>query len=197
MATFPKLASCAVAISVLVATGCATEQHAPQSPMPPPLFPMIKTDEYVGAVIPESYAAATFPIEMGYPADGFWTPREADIAKAEAAIRAGLERAVQEPDQLRNLVDHHSGAEDFARQEIPKILSRYSTYARQYVGITLSNKRWVWCNFFPLEETKPGNLLNHWRKDYVRVYDGGCSYWKIQCEPDTAQCTGFTSNAYA
>jgi hypothetical protein len=181
---------------MVMALGCST---VPKTHMSTPVtildfvpFPLVGTSEYVGAIIPAPFAAESFVDEWG-PSEGFWTPTESEIAKIEAIIPLTLKRALEEPDELADLVG--SNGKDFARQEIPKILANYSVYARQYAGIVVNGKRRIWCNFFDRRHVE--QQPDGWRRSWLVVFDGGSSYWRIECEVDTGRCTDFNSNAYA
>lgn len=74
-----------------------------------------------------------------------------------------------------------------------KKLSDLNSYTRQYIGIIDNHKKVVLIEGFCV----PPKLLQHlnWKKERVRVDDGGDCFFRIKVDLDTRKCYGFGVNA--
>ncbi len=109
---------------------------------------------------------------------GRWTPSAQDVRKALVAIQAFLERP--------------TSTNEWTKGEIKKILAHSKEYRVQFIGVVRDGKRLIWCNFFPLRDG-----FEYWKREEVRVMDGGFWFWQIEYEPSTGKCLDFISNGYA
>jgi hypothetical protein len=69
------------------------------------------------------------------------------------------------------------------------VRGRFSTYAVQFVGIRVDGRRALHCNFFPAHDD-----IDHDRKSYVYVLDGGADYWRINYDIEEGRCFDFDVN---
>jgi hypothetical protein len=110
---------------------------------------------------------------------GRWKPSAEEAQKALAAIQKFLEKP--------------SSTNDWTKREIEKIQEHAKEYRVQFVGIVRDGKRLIWCNFFPAA----GAFGADWKREEVRVMDGGFWFWQIEYDPNTGKCLNFSSNGYA
>ena len=131
-------------------------------------FPIVDTPAYKGAIVPAEEAERHPYLAKHYKQ--FWTPTTNDIAKAEAKLAAFIESST----------DKHAA-------EIRKKLNRFR---RQYVGYTRDGERRVLCSFLP--GLKDGeDPFAGLRRSFIKVYDGGPSFWEIHYRVENDQCDGF------
>jgi len=109
---------------------------------------------------------------------GRWNPSVDEAQKALTAIQAFLE--------TRNSTN------DWDRSDIENILKHTKEYRVQFVGIIRDGKKLIWCNFFPKEDG-----FDYWKRQEVRVMDGGFWFWRIEYDPSTGKCLNFAINGYA
>ena len=110
---------------------------------------------------------------------GRWKPSAEETQKALAAIQTFLEKP--------------SSTNDSTKREIQKIQEHAKEYRVQFVGVVRDGKRMIWCNFFPAAETFGAD----WKREKVRVMDGGFWFWQIEYDPSAGKCLNFSSNGYA
>jgi hypothetical protein len=120
-------------------------------------YPTVKGIDVQGVVIPASEAKKQ-AILFGGPTE-FWTPTSADVKELEARLPSFLHAEAL-------------GAGD-TREDIIEVRRRVRTYRRQYVGFVLEGKRQILLNAFPKDEEFA------WKRQFIRVSDGGASYWTI------------------
>jgi hypothetical protein len=114
---------------------------------------------------------------------GRWTPSAEETQKALVAIQVYLEKP---------------GFEDeYMKGEIKEILKHAKEYRVQFVGVERDGKKYIWCNFFPVPPKGKEDHHPDWKRRKVFVLDGGCDYWRIECDPRTGKCDNFSSNGYA
>jgi hypothetical protein len=100
-----------------------------------------------------------------------WQPSLADISRLEKALPATLAKAPQ----AREL-------------NIPRVLQ---SWRRQYVGIVRGGKRFLYANFFPVND--PGEHPG-WRSRPVVVCDGGPAFFGAEMEIGTGRMTHLAFN---
>ena len=110
---------------------------------------------------------------------GRWKPSAEETQKVLAAVQTFLERP--------------SSTNDWTKREIKKILDHAKEYRVQFVGVVRDGKRLIWCNFFPAADAFGAD----WKRQEVRVMDGGFWFWQIEYDPSAEKCLNFSSNGYA
>ena len=110
---------------------------------------------------------------------GRWKPSAEETQKALAAIQTFLESP--------------STTNEWTKREIKKILEHTKEYRVQFVGVVRDGKRLIWCNFFRAADALGAN----WKREEVRVEDGGFWFWQIEYDPTAGKCLNFGSNGYA
>jgi hypothetical protein len=159
-----------------VAIACALEAAEEEFPVYTPRtsvagpradqdFPIVDTDAYKGAIVPAEEAARHRHLAKRY--EGFWTPTPADIEKAEARLKTYLEAQK----------DKWSA----------DALTKLPRYRRQYVGHTTSGEKRVLCSFLPGVK-KGEDPFAGIRRSFIKVYDGGPSFWQIDYRLDADEC---------
>lgn len=134
-------------------------------------FPIVDTPSYKGAIVPAEEAARHRYLEKHYK--DFWTPTSNQVAKAEAKITAFIDSST-----------------DKRAIEIGKKLPRFR---RQYVGYTADGEKRILCSFLPgvREGQDPFADL---RRSFIRVFDGGPSFWQIHYRIEKDECDKFHVN---
>jgi hypothetical protein len=131
-------------------------------------YPIVDTLAYKGAIMPAEEAARTSFLTNSY--GGFWTPTTNDVAKAEASVTRFIEAST----------DEHA-------VEIAKKIKRFR---RQYVGYTAGGEKRVLCSFLP--GVRQGqNPFAGLRRSFIRVVDGGPSFWEIHYRVEKDDCDKF------
>ena len=130
----------------------------------------IDTDGIKGVIVSDRGAKGW---GVGYRwAEGFWTPTSRDIGAAESHLRAALENGKKDPATIMS-----GPFSEFSRkhssEEIAGILEHYKEYKRQYFGVIVRGKRYVYLNSFPARESM------HERERFVSVMDGGYWFWRV------------------
>jgi len=171
-----KLAALFVFVGLMTHALCAADNefpvYAPRTTVGGPRadkdFAIVDTPAYKGAIVPAEEAERHRYLAKHYKQ--FWTPTTNDIAKAEARLTAFIEAST----------DTHAA-------EIRKKLKRFR---RQYVGYTADGERRVLCSFLP--GVKRGqDPFAGLRRSFIKVYDGGPSFWEIHYRVEKDQCDGF------
>lgn len=72
------------------------------------------------------------------------------------------------------------------------ILNQISDYKVQFVGIITNGRKIIHCNFFP-----KGEDFKYANKEYVFVFDGGTSFWRIDYDIENNACLNFEVNGKA
>jgi hypothetical protein len=131
-------------------------------------FPIVDTPAYKGAIVPAEEAARHRYLAKNYK--DFWTPTTNEVAKAEAKLAAFIETST-----------------DKQAAEIRKKLRRFR---RQYVGYTADGEKRILCSFLPgvKEGQDPFAGL---RRSFIKVYDGGPSFWQIHYRVEKDECDKF------
>jgi hypothetical protein len=107
-------------------------------------------------------------------------PSEKNTHDALVAIQAFLEK--------------RSSTNDWQALEVKKILQHATEYRVQFKATTRGLRKVIRCNFFPASESL---LEEIWKKEEVKVMDGGFWFWQIEFDPSTGECLNFSSNGYA
>jgi len=131
-------------------------------------FPIVDTPDYKGAIVPAEEAARHRYLSGNYKE--FWTPTPEQVAKAETRISTFI----------------HSSSSPQA-SEIRRKLNRFR---RQYVGYTIDGEKRILCSFLPgvREGRDPFVGL---RRSFIKVYDGGPSFWQIEYRVEKDECDNF------
>jgi hypothetical protein len=167
------------------------------------MFSVIKRPTFEGAIVPTEYMGDppgevwTSGRSLGFAVESFWRPSEDDVSRAEARIR---EVFSSNPIPLQALVGTIALSPEqrgYELREIAKIVAHFGEYRRQYMGVVVSGRRRVLCNFFMKEPEDRPFIGDRWRCDWVAVDDGGFWYWQIQFDVEDDTCTEFRSNGYA
>jgi hypothetical protein len=114
-----------------------------------------------------------------------WTPTKDQTRDALFAIQAYLE--------LNNAGKKADPASDAS--QIPNILANKHGYRVQFWGIQEKDSPAIYCNFFP-SHGDPDEFAN-WRRERVRVIDGGCAFWFAKYDPKAKKVIMFMSNGEA
>jgi hypothetical protein len=112
-------------------------------------------------------------------ADSLWLPSSPEIQKALPAVLRYLEKSGT------------AKTTKIERQDCHEILDRLRSYKIQCVGKYAGGKKLIHFNFFSHTD------YTYWKKNYVRVDDGGTSYWRIDVEVSTNRCFNFIVNGVA
>lgn len=70
-------------------------------------------------------------------------------------------------------------------------------FARQYVGITIHGRKYVYINAFPAGMAGYRKDKNAWKREPVMVCDGGSAFWGALYDPETRQFSGLAFNGLA
>jgi len=111
-------------------------------------------------------------------ASGRWTP---SVNEAQTALTA-----------IQSFLETRNSTNDWDRGEIEKILKHAKEYRVQFVGIMRDGKKRIWCNFFPKQDR-----FDYWKRQEVRVMDGGFWFWRIEYDSSTGKCLNFAINGIA
>jgi len=117
-----------------------------------------------------------------------WVPNKEETQKALTEIY----RFLSNPDKHISMTNVWTTDTEYLKKEIQKINENIHLYRVQFVGITKNGKRIIYCNFFPGDESK-----NYWKRELVRVADGGFWFWQVEFSPDENKIVWFQSNGYA
>lgn len=91
----------------------------------------------------------------------YWTPSKDDVLALENG--------------LADFLQNESGK--FYVQEEPPVWERLDGYNRQYIGLTVDGRKFIYANFFCDDAAKD------WRKDFVLVMDGGSCFFQFKYDP--------------
>jgi len=145
----------------------------------------VKTNGIEGVIVSKQTAQNWRAWVMG--AQEFWTPTSQDIAAAESHLRAALEKGAKDPATIMpGPFSELSGK--FSKQEIEDVLAHYKEYRRQYLGVIIHGKRYVFLNSFAHESM-------HEKERFVMVNDGG--YWHVLYSVDEGTFSGLQVNGSA
>src|SRR5579885_2340328 len=114
---------------------------------------------------------------------GDWTPATEMLPSCFVAIESFLK--------------HPGSLDKCSKEDVKRISKNIEKYRVQFVGVIRDGKRVLWCNFFPNEYGSRGDRFRYWKKEVVKVSDGGAWYWQIYYDPVTNKCFGFTANGWA
>jgi hypothetical protein len=162
--------------------------------------PFIKADlgSRTGYIIPEAYAAAykadllaSMPWHVSL--EGFWTPTEADAAVAERTFRELLRQAAKDPITL--FPDLGMNSDKFSldalkteQNELVLIGENEDAYARQFVGIILSDgRKLIFCNYAEVPKADPSTGFLFLEKFFVA--DGTVHFLQCQFDPESKTCS--------
>ena len=148
---------------------------------------VVKTDNIEGVIVGARTAEKWGIIEL--KVEGFWTPTPQDIAGAEGRLRSALEKGVKDPASVMpgpfSAISRQRSSE-----EIGRVLERYGTYRRQYFGVVIARKHYLFLNSFPAREQMRE------KEGYVRVMDGGAGFWRILYSVEDGVFSQLSVNGY-
>jgi hypothetical protein len=130
-------------------------------------FPIVDTTDYKGAIVPAEEAARHRYLSKRYR--DFWTPTPEQVVKAEARISA--------------FIASSSGP------QASEIRRKFNRFRRQYVGFTDGEKRML-CSFLPAVREGEDPFVGL-RRSFIKVYDGGPSFWQIEYRVEKGECDNF------
>ncbi|MDR3401252.1 MAG: hypothetical protein P4L99_02045 [Chthoniobacter sp.] len=130
----------------------------------------VKTNGIEGVIVGEQTAQGWGAKVTG--AQGFWTPSPQDVAAAENQLRAALEKGVKDPATIMP-GPFSELSRKFSKEEIASVLEHYKEYRRQYIGVVIRGKRYVFLNSFSAHESM------HEKERFVLVMDGGYWFWHV------------------
>jgi len=139
---------------------------------------MVLGDGYRGVIFGEKCSDLKY-FEKRYPMKiKFWTPRKKDVVKAEIAIPKFLEE---------------NGSEDFDVKYVDEIINNIDSYIRQYCGVIIDKKKYVYCSF--IKEYKSNNInadiYKNWENELICIWfiaDGGTDYFDILYDVKRNNC---------
>jgi hypothetical protein len=131
-------------------------------------FPIVDTANYKGAIVPAEEAKRHRYLARNYK--DFWTPAPEQIAKAEAKVSTFID--------------------DSTSTQAAEIRKKLKLFRRQYVGYSIGGEKRILCSFLPgaKEGQDPFAGL---RRSFIKVYDGGPSFWQIHYRVEKDQCDHF------
>jgi hypothetical protein len=94
----------------------------------------------------------------------YWTPTEENVVALESELGSFLQ---ENPDRF-----YSSGT---------PVWERLDEYNRQYIGIILDGKQFIYANYFC------DSVETDWRKDFVFVMDGGDCFFQFKYDVDLAE----------
>ncbi len=174
-----------IGMAAMAVASCSSEREI--------RFRVVKMPAFEGAIVPAEYMGP--PSEsakwLGIPVEGYWTPSPEDVTKAEARVRSAMLAARTSLQAVTGPEPQYTPPSEYTIGEIRKIVENYDGYHLQYLGIVVSGKKRILCNFFPRSEG------DRWLLEWWVVEDGGFWYWTIQYDIEGDRCLGFESNGYA
>ena len=131
-------------------------------------FPIVDMPDYKGAIVPAEEAARHRYLSKHYKE--FWTATPEQVAKAEGRISAFIKSS--------------------SSSQAPEIRRKLNRFRRQYVGCTTDGEKRILCSFLPgvREGRDPFVGL---RRSFIKVYDGGPSFWQIEYRLEKDECDNF------
>jgi len=131
-------------------------------------FPIVDTPDYKGAIVPAGEAPRHRYLSKHYK--DFWTATPEQVAKAEGRISAFIKSS--------------------SSSQAPEIRRKLNRFRRQYVGYTTDGEKRILCSFLPgvREGRDPFVGL---RRSFIKVYDGGPSFWQIEYRVEKDECDHF------
>ena len=110
---------------------------------------------------------------LGIAVDSFWTPTKDDVATLESRLPDAIKRAVVSPQQYDKFATTKE-AKEFISKNAKAIVQNFRRFRRQYIGLVVEGKKYIYVNSFPKDEFHNDNT-----SDFVFVLDGGFWYWQI------------------
>lgn len=128
---------------------------------------LVHTSDFDGVIFPADMKAfqREFPKGVRY-----WTPQESDVLVAE-----------------KELIPFLSRSNDARAKEI---LSKIKTYKRQYVGVVVAGRKYIYFNLFCV-------ALNYWTREEVVVLDGGTCFFNVRFSIETRTFSNLRVNGVA
>jgi hypothetical protein len=146
--------------------------HAPRTEIRGPYaesdFPIVDTPAYKGAIVPAEEAARHRYLSKHYK--DFWTAKPEQVAKAEARISVFLKSS--------------------SSPQAPAIRRKLNRFRRQYVGCTTDGGNCILCSFLPGVREGKDPFIGL-RRSFIKVYDGGPSFWQIEYRLEKDECDNF------
>jgi hypothetical protein len=148
----------------------------------------VKTNGIEGVIVGEHTAQGWRTFIPG--ARGVWTPTPQDVAAAENHLRAALEKGATDPATIMP-GPFSELSRKFSREAIARVLEHYKEYRRQYVGVVIRGKRYVFLNSFSAHESM------HEKERFVQVMDGGYWFWHVLYSVEDGTFSALMVNGYA
>jgi hypothetical protein len=128
---------------------------------------LVHTSDFDGVIFSADMKAfqKEFPTGVRY-----WTPSESDVLAAE-----------------RELIPFLSSSKD---ARVKEILSKIKTYKRQYVGVVIAGRKYIYFNLFCMAP-------NYWTREEVVVFDGGTCFFNVWFSSDTKAFSKLRVNGLA
>lgn len=121
---------------------------------------------------------------------GFWRPTNRQTAEALRAINKYLAKLSKtKKEDMPAITTQNSTA--LTISQVSKIHDGLWKYRVQFIGIKFDNRQVIYCNFFTYDHDKYAG----WKHEYVDVSVGGSSFWQIDYDPNTKQCSDLTINS--
>lgn len=126
----------------------------------------------------------------------YWRPTQSDVNRVADLIRDALVKGQNDPAFIGYPRD--DSRFEYMAPRMARILAKYPSYACQVIGLDGTAGRTIAFSFFPAED-----LVENPRKrknldtQFVRVYDGGWYYWRIEFDLATRRFVRFDTNGDA
>lgn len=106
-------------------------------------FIKVKTDTFMGYIIPKEYA--TQHLKGVFAKDGatFWTPTEAQVIIADAAFR----NLIWGTKEKRLAALSNSSDAKYFEQGVPDIQRNFKSYSRKFIGIVVEGNEEIVCYY--------------------------------------------------
>jgi len=129
---------------------------------------VVSTGIIVGAVTAQSWH---FSREHS---EGFWTPTPEDVATVESRLRGALEKGVKDPATIMPGPFTPISRQQSAA-EIGRVLELCGKSRRQYFGLLIGGKRFIYLNCFPAVDS----FEKREKRAPIYVEDGGAAFWRV------------------
>lgn len=124
--------------------------------------------------------------------ESYWTPSPEDIAALEGHLPPALEKGRKNPATIMS-GPFSALSRKYTNETITSILKNFGRYRRQYAGLVIAGKRYVYVNCYPAHWPKPFPE----KSLYVTVEDGGAGFWRILYSVDDGTFSRFSVNGDA
>jgi len=120
---------------------------------------------------------------------GFWIPTKRQTSGALRAIDKYLAKLSRDKRALAPGTTNQNASEP-TESQINKIRKNLLIYRVQFIGIIFEGRKVIYCNFFTFDHDK----FAQWKNEYVDVSNGGTSFWQIDYNVKSKQCSNLTIN---